>query len=346
VARDRPSSVEEGGAIRRTFIECERLIASRLGWLLRKVSAVERPMPEHAMEPVLTAVQIALTEGWRERGIEPDAIVARCGSGFAAAYVQGTLPLEDAIEVACRISRLIREGRGAGHMLALRCDADETERLRQASGLRFWLEADESEYKTLIGCGTDQLANIRAFLADRQIEHWSVASKIAPHTPLVEEWKSEFFRPLSGKATGSRRLPYYSAVGGEALHGDVGPAQLWRGVREPCVIRRPLQRAIADGCKTFVEISGHPMLGGLIRQRAKAMGKDVACLPTMRRQVAVRPVMDQTAGVLQRLGVSPAQKSRHQFGHSPGMSDSCRAAGAVADGWVESRAEAGSEKTG
>ncbi len=58
----------EKGAIRDVLIRCERLIRERLGWSLEKVCIAEQLPSEDQREPCLTALQIALTEGWRARG--------------------------------------------------------------------------------------------------------------------------------------------------------------------------------------------------------------------------------------------------------------------------------------
>jgi len=294
---------DEAGAIRDALLRCEQIIATQLGWSLRKASEAERPFAEPVKEPLTTAVQIALTAGWRERGIEPDVLVARCGGEFAAAYVQGVLTLDDAMEMACRVSHVIRQGRGAGRMLALRCDMDEVERLQQSDGPRFYLVSDEVEDTTVIGCETAQVANVTAFLAEHRIEASMLPSRIAPHSPIVEDWKSEMLKPLSGIAPGPRRLPYYSAAAAGPVPDEaIGTAHFWRAMRGLAMVRRPLHNAVVNGCGIFVEISGNPTLGSLIRERGRAAGKKVVSLPTMRRHQSVRAVMDATAAALARFG--------------------------------------------
>src|SRR5207249_3158491 len=114
------SLLAEKGVIRDTLMRCEPLIRERLGWSLATECSAGQFASQEVRQPVLTAVQIALTEGWRERGVEPDAIAARSGGEFAAEYARGTLTLENAIEVACRISCFIRDGRGAGRPVWVR----------------------------------------------------------------------------------------------------------------------------------------------------------------------------------------------------------------------------------
>jgi acyl transferase domain-containing protein len=124
---------------------CEQLIRERLGWSLHEVCAAEQFALEELRPPSLTALQIALTEGWRERGVEPDAVAARSGGEHAAEYARGTLTVANAIEVACRVSCFIRERRGAGRMFLINLGLSETEHLRRAGPVPFYVLADVAE---------------------------------------------------------------------------------------------------------------------------------------------------------------------------------------------------------
>src|ERR1700731_1102542 len=90
--------LKEAGAIRETLLRCERLISGHLGWSLQAVCAGGQFASEEVREPALAALQIALTEGWRERGVMPDIVAGRCAGEFAAEYARGTLTIEGAIE--------------------------------------------------------------------------------------------------------------------------------------------------------------------------------------------------------------------------------------------------------
>jgi acyl transferase domain-containing protein len=88
------------GAMRDVLLRCEQLVQERLGWSLRGVFATQLFDNEQLRDPALTALQIALTQGWRERGVEPDVIAARSGGEFAAEFARGAITLEGAIAQA------------------------------------------------------------------------------------------------------------------------------------------------------------------------------------------------------------------------------------------------------
>jgi cytochrome P450/malonyl CoA-acyl carrier protein transacylase len=293
---------EQSGAIRDALMRCEDFVRGRLGWSLQAVFTSENFDSEEVRGPSLTAMQIALTEGWRERGIEPDVIAGRSGGEYAAEYARGALVLEDAMEVVCRTSEFIRDRRGAGRMLAIRLGLSATQRLEPSSPVRFSIALDAEDDITIVACETHAAEKLREFLLARQIAHQILDSVMAFHSPAMDEWKSDLLKPLSGRARNSPLLPYYSA--GADGRDDIEPyhARLWRMVREPAFVGRMLDNLIAGGCKVFLEIGGQPMLAARIRRRAAAAGKEVVTLPP-RRSESVPALMDEAEEILRKSGV-------------------------------------------
>src|SRR6266540_2433310 len=322
IARD---LLAEKSAIRDTLMRCEQLIRERLGWSLHDVCAAEQFASQEVGSPVLTALQLALTDGWRERGVEPDVIAARSGGEFAAEYTRGTLTLENAVELACRISDFIRNRRGAGRTLLIRLGLSEAERLQQAGPTRFYIVWDVADDRTLIACETAAIEEFKAFFAAHGIEYHGTASGIAPHSPLIDEWRTDLLRPLSDATSDPPPIPYYSASAQGRDEGASYPMRLWRAMREPALTGRMLDSLIADGCTIFLEMSGQPFDAGRIQRRAAIAGKRVITLPRPRQQPAQavatvdgkpilglsmpreRPfhaVMDEAQEILHRAGVS------------------------------------------
>ena len=294
------SLFQQEGTIRDTLMHCERLIHERLGWSLREVFASQQ-FAEEQLAPSLTALQIMLTNVWRERGMEPDVIAARSGGEYAAEYARGALIIEDAIEVACRISRFIRDRRGAGRMLAIRLGLSTTQKLERSSPVRFFLVADAAEDGTIVACETTAVKALARYLLAQQIEYRMLNSTIAPHSPVIDEWESDLLKPLSGTKPNSGLLPYYSATVEGRDNTECYYARLWRAVREPALVGRMLDRLIKDGCNIFLEIGGQPMLATRIHARAAVAGKEVVALPKQ-RSASLDALMDGVHETLCTLG--------------------------------------------
>jgi acyl transferase domain-containing protein len=237
--------------------------------------------------------------------VQPDIVAARSGGEFAAEFARGTIALEDAMEVACRISGFIRAGRGAGRMLAIRAGLSATQHLERSSPVRFSIVADADDDVTILACETNAIEPFQRFLIVHQIDYRVLASAIAPHGPLIDEWKSDLLKPLSGGTSHSALVPYYSA--GAQGRDDTGcySARLWRAVREPALVGRMLDSLIADGGNIFLEIGGQPMLAPRIQRRAAAAGKEVVTLPRQRSD-SLPALMDESEDILRKSRVFSA----------------------------------------
>ena len=291
----------EGGVIGATLRRCEAFIAARLGWSFTQVFSGDGEVPECRMEAALAAVQLALTAAWRERGVLPAAVVGRCGGEFVAGHAAGAVSFEDAIELGCRVSRMIEEGRGAGRMVLVQCAVDDLTRLRVTSPVPFSIVSDGPNDFTVIACRAHNLPGVQALLAAQGLTFRDVASGVAPHTTAVEEWREEMMKPLIGDAPAPRTLPYYSAAAEGGLLAPPGVVHYWRVVREPALVGRALRAALADGFSVFVEIGGRPSLRAMILHEAATLGREAVVLPTMRQDAPVGAVMAETQAALLRL---------------------------------------------
>jgi len=70
-------------------------------------------------QPLLFAIQVALTTLLRERGIEADAVAGHSAGEVAAAWASGALSLVQATTVICARSGAQGRTRGAGRMAAV-----------------------------------------------------------------------------------------------------------------------------------------------------------------------------------------------------------------------------------
>jgi len=311
--------LSEKGVVRDVFLRCERLVRAHISHSLESISGTDQIANINAVEPLLTSVQVALTEGWRERGVVPDVIAGRSGGEVAAEYARGTLTLENAIDVACRTSHLMSTGRGAGRMLVVQLGIADTERLKLASPVDFSVAADASDEATVVSCETSAVKSLEHFLRSQHIAHHSLRFDIAPHGPVLDEWKSFLLRPLSGHERRNTRVKYYSAAAEGPDDGSAYTTRLWHAVRKPAYMGRLLQNLLEDGCDTFVEVGGQPLLGAMIERRAAAMGKAVTILPSMHREASADRVMDKTERSLREAGVPVRRQpaANNWFGLKP-----------------------------
>ncbi|HEY5412757.1 MAG TPA: acyltransferase domain-containing protein [Caulobacteraceae bacterium] len=293
----------EGGAVRAKLLECDAVVRAKLGWSLEQAFDPHQGSREHVLEPVLTSVQIALTEGWRELGVVPDVIGARCAGEFAAAHVAGRLSLDEALELACRASRVILEGGIGGHMFWLQMAAPEVDDLLQASQAPFTIAADNVDQTTIIACGNGELDAVEAFLTSRRRAFHRLGLKLAFHNAALDRWEPTFCGPFGTRRAGASDPPFYSAtvrgLSDDAAHDG---RHFWRVIREPALVRPMTRAMLLDGCRTFLEIGGTPSLDGLIAEEAEGAACEVRVLASMRRGKSFAGASAEARTVLVQLG--------------------------------------------
>ncbi len=250
------------------------------------------------LQPMNTAVQLALTAAWVNRGIKPTAVLGRCGGEFAAVHAGGGLSFEDALDLACRVGSLVRDGRGRGKMLHVRLSESETKDLCDACTARFAVISDAPNNSTIIACDASDAKIVTDFLSKHQVQHFLYHSGFAPHCWIAESWKEEMLRPLQQNSTACS-IPIYSATSqGRLASGVDWTLHFWRVVREPLSIRAAVRSALDDGFRCFLEVGGHPILRNFILNEARAGNLNVNLFATMEWRRPLHEVMNATQAAL------------------------------------------------
>lgn len=294
--------LEAGGAVIDALSRAEFFIKSRLGWSLLEFLRSNHPLQEFMMEPLNTAIQLALTAAWCDRGVKPAAVLARCGGEIAGVHASGAIDFEDALDLACRCGWLIREGRGAGRTLRVFLSAIEAECLSDCSPAPFAVISDGPDGSTLIACENRDVAAIEDYFTRHRVQYFFCNSGIAVHSWVIESWKEEMLRPLRQNLNSS--IPIYSSAAQGKLASPTDWAQhFWRLVREPIFLRPAIRAALDDGLRCFVEIEGKPTLREFILGEARARNVHVDALPTLDPHCSLRESMNRAEQVFG--GVQP-----------------------------------------
>src|ERR1700722_20985773 len=112
------------------IVELDPIFVEQVGFSLQKVIAGGESVSGDAqVQPVLMALQLALTELWRSYGVHPDAVIGHSMGEVTAAVVAGALSGVDGRGVIAIRSKLMATlaGQGAGALLKL--DPEGTEAL-------------------------------------------------------------------------------------------------------------------------------------------------------------------------------------------------------------------------
>jgi acyl transferase domain-containing protein len=300
-----PYIAEAGGVMRDALRECAGGIRTLLGWSLEDaLGALDSHAPQAMVTPSLAAVQIALTEGWRSRGIRPGAILGRSAGEFAAEYARGVLSLDAAMEASCRWARLQQERGGNGTLLRVAAALQQVPDLLKRAPVPLYVVGDSTEQETVLACASADVSRVHAFLVASRIGHAATGFTFAPHSPLIDDWRQPLLTPPIATRPAPADIAYYSTGSQAPDAGSSYDDRLWQALRRPALMGRTLRRVIEDGYTAFVEIGGQLTLEGRIRARAERAGVSAAVLPSMRKGEPAAAVMEQTHARLRELQLS------------------------------------------
>jgi acyl transferase domain-containing protein len=217
------------------------------------------PMRDPAdAQPAGLALQVALTELWRARGVEPGAVVGHSFGEIAAAWAAGAISLEQAMTIAFHRSRLEQTVAGRGTMLAV--EAGEEAVVELLRGGVTVAAVNGANAVTLSG-HPSALDALEADAAAGGVSCKRLNVSVAYHSADIDHLWLEFHAGLGHVSAAAPRIPLYSTVSGRRVT-DAG--YWWRNLREPTRFYAALQRMAADGWGAFVEIGPLPALSPLV----------------------------------------------------------------------------------
>jgi len=233
------------------------------------------------MNPALTAIQIALCDLLRSLGVRPDAVLGLSGGEFAAAYAAGGLSAEDAMELACSMSLVIRQRLGTGKMVLIRADAAQAEVLIRSAPDPTYLVAEIGPRSFTLATTEVMADGLMRFLRSSGIEHYQLPWEFGYHSPLMDPWAIPLRQALTNAGVRVPTTTVYSAASG-GIQRILDGAHWCSTVREPALFATAARAAIEDGFDRFLEVNIHPALSDAIQELATAMDKNVVVLPVMR----------------------------------------------------------------
>ncbi|QZL04429.1 acyltransferase domain-containing protein [Streptomyces sp. BHT-5-2] len=275
--------------------ELEPVIQAESGFSVRAVLLADEVVTGFArVQPALFAMQVALAAAWRSHGVEPGAIIGQSMGEVAAAVVAGGLSLTDGAVVICRRSRLTKRLRGKGTMAQVMLPAPRVaEELR---GLSVDIAVVPSPSATVISGDVDQIQALVARWQQRDLTAGLIAVDVASHSPQVDMILDPLRAELAGLAPRAPEVAFYSTVLDDPRGTSCFDADYWAdNLRQPVRLAEAVAAVLADGYRTFIEVSPHPLLTSLMTENAAHAGREVAVLPTLTRS------HDESAGLLDRV---------------------------------------------
>jgi acyl transferase domain-containing protein/NADPH:quinone reductase-like Zn-dependent oxidoreductase/acyl carrier protein len=274
---------------RRAFERVDRVFMGRAGWSLLTTMFSEEIDGEiertEVAQPLLFAIQVALTEALAARGIAPAMVVGHSVGEVAAAWASGALDLPDAVKVIHARSTHQEITRHLGGMAALLMPADDARKAIEESGLQgIEVAAVNSPRGVTISGAIDSLDQ---FLKIARSKRWAfkrLELDYPFHCALVEPIRDPLVAALAEVKPKPSRVPFVSTVRGTVVPGETLDARYWwDNVRQPVAFEAGIRSVIDTGTRVFLEVGPRPVLGAYVNDTLKDTAVTGAVLATLDR---------------------------------------------------------------
>ncbi|WP_151775829.1 type I polyketide synthase, partial [Streptomyces abyssomicinicus] len=250
---------------RESVAECEAALSEFVEWslsdVLRGVGGAPGLDRVDVVQPVLFAVMVSLAAVWRSLGVVPSAVVGHSQGEIAAACVAGALSVRDAARVVALRSAAIVRLSGLGGMGSVSLPAAVVESRLGVFGGRLSVAAVNGPSSTVVSGDADALAELVEGFRGEGVRARLIAVDYASHSAQVEGIREELLGLLEGLEPRSSKVAFYSTVEAAPIDTAVLDASYWyRNLRGTVRLEETVRVLAADGYRTFVESSPHPVL--------------------------------------------------------------------------------------
>jgi phthiocerol/phenolphthiocerol synthesis type-I polyketide synthase A len=241
--------------------ELESTFLEQTGFSLWQVLAAGEPVAGiDRIQPVLVAMQLALTKLWRSYGVEPDAVIGHSMGEVTAAVVAGALTPADGLRVIATRSRLMARLSGQGAMALLELDPESAKALiADHSGVTLAVYA--SPRQSVIAGPPEQVDAVVAVVAAQDRLARRIEVDVASHHPIIDPVLPELRTALADLTPRRPPIPVITTTHDQAASSAMlFDADYWSAnLRNPVRFSDAIATAAADH-GTFVEVSPHPVL--------------------------------------------------------------------------------------
>ena len=265
-------------------------------------------------QPLLFAVQAALSDCLVALGVKPEAVFGHSVGEIAAAYAAKALTAAEAVAIVAKRSRYQDLFAGQGKMAAVVLNDEAALAFARSHGLEnICVAAVNAPNSVTISGPTEEIQAFRDAARKAQIVAHVLDINYPFHHPIIDSAKEAFLADLPQIEPETGVYTYVSTVTGTIQDGRGLDAEYWwHNVREPVLFKAAVEAALEMGCNLFIEISPRSILSNYVSDIAKSQSAQAVVTATLQRETPM-PGRDPVAQSFARAvanGASPLL-SRH-----------------------------------
>jgi len=297
----------EQPVFRDAMAEIDAVLRPLSGWSLLDALAMSADRSwldeTECAQPALFAIQVALAVLWRSWGVSPASVVGHSVGEIAALHVAGVLSLDEAVRVVWRRGQIMNRATGHGRMASV--DLSEAEAIALVTDFdeRLSIAAVNAPNSVVLSGEPEALEMALERLAARGVSHRRLPVQYAFHSVQMTPLQPLLVDALAGVRGRPSQIPVYSTVSGERADDTVFDAGYFaRNMRQTVRFAQAIGAMSDAGCKVFLELSPHPVLGHSIVETLAPRGSKPVVLASLRRGRPERETLMQACAGLYAAG--------------------------------------------
>jgi acyl transferase domain-containing protein/acyl carrier protein len=254
----------------RALDRCDTALRDCLGQSLLNVlyppDGASSPLDETQFtQPVLFAVEYALSELWRSWGVEPSFVLGHSAGEYVAACVAGVFSVEDGLALIAERARLMQAQPPGGRMAAVMAPIEIVREALKPLTARVAIAALNGPRQTVISGAGEEVKTLLAQFAAAGVKFRELVVSHAFHSPLMDPVLEPFEHAAEKVSFGAPRCRLVSNLTGRvASAAQIAQSAYWcQHIREPVQYVASMQTLADAGCTVFLEIGPNPVLLGL-----------------------------------------------------------------------------------
>ncbi len=268
-----------------TLDACTQSFSKYVSWNLIDELKGENFEELDVIQPALVAIEIALGELWKSKGIVPDIVVGHSMGEIAAAYLAGMISLDEAAQIICTRSALMKKASGKGAMAVTDLTIEEANGYLKGQEEYLSVAVQNSPKSTVIAGDPLLLQNLLDKLDAAGRFCRMIKVDVASHSPQMDPIMAPLENALQNLQPQNSNVVFYSTALKEKVKGADLKADYWvKNLRNPVHFGAVVREIVLQDQAVFIELTPHPVLTNAIQENIQTAKRSGEAIPSLFRE--------------------------------------------------------------